>query len=115
MHTYNIIYMCMWKVCQLAYLLCIVICVCIGQVIDHYYLYLESHMDSDSVSHMIHCNHLISDADYEAITSAPNDHKMNTILLQYIRSMDITTLFKFINILRSIETQINIGNFLKLC
>lgn len=112
---HKIMYMCMWKVCQLAYSLYIIIYVCIEQVIDHYYMYLESHMDSDSVSHMMHCNHLISNADYEAITSAPSDHKMNTILLQYIRSMDVNTLFKFIDILWSIETQISIGNCLKLC
>ena len=52
------------------------------QVINHYYTYLESYMDADTVSHMMHCEHLITDSDYEAITAAPNDIKMNCLLLQ---------------------------------
>ena len=61
-------------------------------------------MDADSVSHMMHCEHLITDDDYEAITAAPNDNKMNTLLLQYVRSMNVNQLSKFCNIFKSIET-----------
>ena len=61
-------------------------------------------MDADSVSHMMHCKHLITDDDYEAITAAPNDNKMNTLLLQYVRSMNVKQLTKFCDILKSIET-----------
>ena len=61
-------------------------------------------MDADSVSHMMHCEHLITDDDYEAITAAPNDNKMNTLLLQYVRSMSVSQLSKFCDIFKSIET-----------
>ena len=61
-------------------------------------------MDADSVSHMMHCEHLITDDDYEAITAAPNDNKMNTLLLQYVRSMNVSQLSRFCDILKSIET-----------
>ena len=44
-------------------------------------------MDADSVSHMMHSEHLLSDSDYEAITAAPNDINMNRLLLQYVRAM----------------------------
>ena len=85
------------------------------QVIDHYYTYLESYMDADSVSHMMHYNHLITDEDYKAITTAPNDSKMNSLLLQYVRAMDLSSLFKFAEMLQSIEAQKCIGNHLELC
>ena len=60
-------------------------------------------MDADSVSHMMHCEHLITDDDYEAITAAPNDSKMNMLLLQYVRSMNVNQLSRFCDILVSIE------------
>ena len=60
-------------------------------------------MDADSVSHMMLCEHLITDDDYEAITAAPNDNKMNTLLLQYVRSMNTKQLSKFCDILTNIE------------
>jgi len=41
-------------------------------------------MDADSVSHMMHCGHLVTDSDHEAITAAPNDIRMNSLLLQYV-------------------------------
>ena len=81
-----------------------------GQVISHYYTCLENYMDADSVSHMMHCEHLITDDDYEAITAAPNDNKMNTLLLQYVRSMNVNQLSKFCDILKSIETHKIIGD-----
>ena len=72
-------------------------------------------MDADSVSHMMHCEHLITDDDYEAITAAPNDNKMNTLLLQYVRSMNVKQLSKFCDILKSIETHAIIGDCLSTC
>ena len=84
-------------------------------VINHYYNYLERHMDTDSVSHMMHYNHLITDDDYEAITTAPNDIKMNTVLLQYVRSMDMSQLFGFCDVLKNIESQKLIGDYLSDC
>ena len=73
-------------------------------------------MDADSVSHMMHCEQLITDDDYEAITAAPNDNKMNTLLLQYVRSMNAGQLSRFNNILKSIEThKIIIGNYSSAC
>ena len=83
-----------------------------SQVVNYYYTCLESHMDADSVSHMMHYKHLITDDDYEAITTAPNDSKMNTVILQYVRAMDINQLNKFCDVLKSIETQKNIGDCL---
>ena len=74
-----------------------------NEVSDCYTL-LENYMDADSVSHMMHCEHLITDDDYEAITAAPNDNKMNTLLLQYVRSMNVNQLSKFSDIFTSIET-----------
>ena len=84
-------------------------------VINHYYNYLEHHMDADSVSHMMHCEHLITDDDYEAITSAPNDIKINTVLLQYVRAMDMSQLIRFCDVLKGIESQKTIGELLSAC
>ena len=86
-----------------------------NQVISHYYTSLENHMDADSVSHMMHCEHLITDDDYEAITAAPNDNKMNTLLLQYVKSMNVTQLSRFCEILRSIETHKIFGDCSSTC
>ena len=61
-------------------------------------------MDADSVSHMMHCEHLITNEDYEVINVAPNDNKMNTLLLQYVRSMNMSQLSRFCDILKSIES-----------
>ena len=72
-------------------------------------------MDADSVSHMMQCEHLITDDDYEAITTAPNDTKMNCLLLQYVKLMDTKMLLKFCDILKSIETQERIGRSLEVC
>ena len=72
-------------------------------------------MDADSVSHMMHYKHLINDGDYEAISTAPNDSKMNTAVLQYVRAMDMSQLIKFCDILKSVETQKIIGDHLSAC
>ena len=72
-------------------------------------------MDADSVSHMMHCEYLITDDDYEAITAAPNDNKINTLLLQYVRSMNVSQLSKFCDILKSIETHEVIDDCLLTC
>ena len=74
-------------------------------------------MDADSVSHMMHCNHLISDDDYEAITAAPNDSMMNAVILQYVRAMDLPMLLKFADLLKDMETrtQKSISAHLKFC
>ena len=85
-----------------------------SQVINHYYAYLKGHMDADSVSHMMHYKCLITDDDFKAITVAPNDDTMNLALLQYVRSMDLSSLFKFIEILQSIETQEGIAHHISL-
>ena len=86
-----------------------------SEVINHYYTYLEGHIDADSVSHIMHYKHLITDDDYEAITAAPNDSKMNSVILQYVRAMDMSKLIKFCDILKSIETQKIIGDKLSTC
>ena len=70
-------------------------------------------MDADSVSHMMHCNHLITDDDYEAIIAAPNDSKMNSVILEYVRAMDLFTILKFTDLLINIETQRSVGEALK--
>ena len=72
-------------------------------------------MDADSVSYMMHYKHLITDDDYEAITAAPNDSKMNTVILQYVRAMDMSQLISFCDILKGIETQKIIGDHLSTC
>ena len=72
-------------------------------------------MDADSVSHMMHSEHLITDSDYEAITAALNDINMNRLLLQYIRAMDMPNLLKFCDLLKSIETQEHVGVTLETC
>ena len=71
-------------------------------------------MDADAVSHMMHCDHLISDDDYQAIAAAPNQSKMNIIILEYVRAMDMTMLHKFADVLINLEMQQSIGNNLKL-
>ena len=70
-------------------------------------------MDADSVSHMMYCNRLITDDDFEAIAAAPNDSKMNSVILEYARAMDLFTLLKFTDLLISIETQQSVGEALK--
>ena len=80
------------------------------QVISHYYRSLENYMDADSVSHMMLCEDFITGDDYEAIAAAPNDNKMNTLLLQYVRSMNAKQLTRFCDILASIETHKIIGD-----
>ena len=87
----------------------------LNDIISDHYTYLEGHMDADSVSHMMQCEHLITDDDYEAITTAPNDAKMNCLLLHYIKVMDKKMLFQFCGILNSIETQQSIGENLEVC
>ena len=82
------------------------------EVINYCYTYLENHMDADSVSHMMHCRHLISDDNYEAIIAAPNDIKLNTVLLQYVRAMDTHLFMRFCDVLKAIETQKIIGCYL---
>ena len=72
-------------------------------------------MDADSVSHMMHCERLITDDDYEAITAAPNDIKMNILLLQYVRFMNINQLSRFRDILERIETHKIIGDCSSTC
>ena len=72
-------------------------------------------MDADSVSHMMYCKQLITDADYEAIAAAPNDIKMNTVLLQYVRQMHMSQLITFCDVLKSTETQKIIGDLLSAC
>ena len=85
-----------------------------SEFITCFYTYLINYMDADSVSHMMHCNHLITDDDYYAITTAPNDSKMNVIILEYVRAMNPTMLFKFADLLINIETQQSVGRHLKL-
>ena len=80
------------------------------QIISHYYTSLMNYMDADSVSHMMLCEDLITNDDYEAITAAPNDYKMNTLLLQYVRSMNNKELSRFCDILASIEPHKIIGD-----
>jgi len=72
-------------------------------------------MDADSVSHMMHCKHLITDDDYDVITSAPNDIKMNCLILQYVKVMDVSMLLEFCDILKNVETQQYIGETLGTC
>ena len=72
-------------------------------------------MDADSVSHMMYCQHLITDDGYEAITAAPNDNMMNVVILEYVRAMDLHTLFKFADLLKAVETQMSIGSCLEYC
>ena len=72
-------------------------------------------MDADSVSHMMHCEHLITDDDYEAITAAPNDSKMNVLLLQYVRSMNMSQLSRFCDILERIEAHKVVGECSSTC
>ena len=87
----------------------------VADVISHYYTYLENHMDADSVSHMIHSKHLITDDDYDVISRAPNDVKMNCLILQYVKLMNISDVMKFCAVLKEIESLKIIGNTLENC
>ena len=70
-------------------------------------------MDADSVSHMMHSSHLITKEDYEAITAAPNDSQMNIAIMEYVRAMDLSALYKFTDLLINIEAQQSTGKALK--
>ena len=87
----------------------------LSQILSHYYTYLEGHLDADSVSHMMYCQRLISDNDYDVITSAPNDIKMNCLILQYVKMMDAYKFQQFCDILKDMESQQQIGKFLETC
>ena len=78
-------------------------------VISYFYPYMLQYMDADGVTHMMHCEHLLTDDNYEAITTAPNDWIMNVLILEYIRVMDRPTLLKFVGLLKTMETQESIG------
>ena len=106
---------CLYRVCITRKLVYFYVVVCPTQVINYYYIYIENHMDADSVSHMMYCKHLITDDDYEAITAAPNDSKMNTVLLQYIKAMNMNQMVKFCDILKNIETQKKFAGYLSAC
>ena len=84
-----------------------------AEVIACYYTYLLNIMDADSVSHMLYCNHLITDDDFEAIIAAPSDSKMNSVILEYAREMDLFTLLNFTDLLIKMETQQSVGEALK--
>ena len=86
-----------------------------SQVISHCYTSLENYMDADSVSHMMLCEDLITDDDYKAITAAPNDTKINTLLLLYVRSMNAEQLSRFCNILTKIGAHKIIGDCSSPC
>jgi len=85
------------------------------QVINHYYTYLEGHIDADTVSHMMQCRHLLTDDCFEVITSAPNDMRMNCVLLQCVKVMNIPQFLEFCNILKNIGTMQHIGEILETC
>lgn len=70
-------------------------------------------MDADSVSHLIHYKGLITDDEFDVISIAPNDMKMNGLILEIAKVMDIHMLLEFCNILKSIETQQCIGETLE--
>ena len=72
-------------------------------------------MDADSVSHVMYCRHLLTDDDYHVISTAPNDMKMNCLLLQYVKLMNVVKLLKFCNVLKELETQKKIGDSLEAC
>jgi len=72
-------------------------------------------MDADTVSHVMHCKHLITDDDYGVITSAPNDMKMNCLILQYFKLMRWDNLMMLCDMLKEIETHEKIANILQNC
>jgi len=72
-------------------------------------------MDADSVSHAMHCRQLITDDDYEIIFAAPNDRKMNSVILHIVKSMNTWKMLEFCDILKDIETQKSIGQKLQNC
>ena len=100
---------------QISNYLCMYVVSGSREFINYYYTYLETHMDADSVSHMMHYKHLISDDDFEAITAAPNDNKINIAVLQYVKTMNMSQLNRFCDILKNIETQEIIGVRLSSC
>ena len=71
-------------------------------------------MDADSVCHMMHCKHLITDDVYDVITSAPNDMKMNCLILQYVKMMDMSQLQIFCSMLKEIASQENLQKNLQI-
>jgi len=76
-----------------------------SQVIGNCYTYLVEHMDADSVSHLMHTENLITDDEFEVISTAPNDMIMNCLLLQFVELMKVCTLYKFCSLLQKIESQ----------
>jgi len=69
-------------------------------------------MDADSVSHLMHTENLITDDEFEVISTAPNDRIMNCLLLQFMKLLKSSTLFRFYGKLQNIETQKYAGHVL---
>jgi len=73
-----------------------------SQVISYYYTYLMEHMDADSVSHLMHTENLITDDEFEVISTAPNDMIMNSLLLQFLKIMKVSKVY---SLFKKIESQ----------
>ena len=120
--TYVRTYVCMYIIMCIYFKSCIVnynanfIVLQPRQVISQYYTYLEHYMDADSVTFLMYCENLLNVDDYKAITAAPNDLKMNSLLLRYVmqyaKSLNMDKLNKFCTVLKSIETQCSVGDSL---
>ena len=72
-------------------------------------------MDADSVSYMMCHERLLTNDEYDVITSAPNDLKMNCLLLHCVKMMDIFKFQQFCNILKDLGSQKRIGECLETC
>jgi len=72
-------------------------------------------MDADSVSHMMHCNNLISHDDYNVISTAPNDIKMNCQIMQCVKLMSEQDLLRFCDTLNEIKRHHKIASVLQHC
>ena len=83
------------------------------QITNNNLEYFSCKVTADDNCKYLLFNHLITKEDYQAITAAPNDSQMNIAIMEYVRAMDLSTLYKFTDLLINIETQQSIGNTLK--
>ena len=59
-------------------------------------------MDADSVSHLMYTENLITDDEFEVISTAPNDIAMNSLLLQFLKIMKVSKVY---SLFEKIESQ----------
>jgi len=72
-------------------------------------------MDADTIFHLMQSRNLLTDDLIEVIASAPNDMRMNCLLLHCVKKMETLQFLEFCSILKSTDNMQHIGEELETC